>query len=226
MARHSTRARGKRTPAPMMRDSETPAERLIKRHVRPRDWPALLVLGEALLHWVGTGDDSALTMTDDEFLVGAAADGEAALSPSATASLNRSRARQLAAGEKTVGGTRISVERLARCLISIAEGADARDVFWQSGQEGTPSRGPMHSAVASIYWEHRLDGATRAVAVRLTHPAAKALAARWGADCPSDKTIIRIATHYREKIFNARAKDPRLPGLKARMARHQRRGRE
>lgn|GEM_PF-4479288 len=87
-------------------------------------------------------------------------------------------------------------EDMAKALIAIALGADAREVFRQNADPHRQSIALFNRTRAFVYWEARIKGATPADARRAAQNHFPDLPAL------SDTSITRLANQYRDEALN------------------------
>ncbi|HKQ14438.1 MAG TPA: hypothetical protein VJT80_13470 [Steroidobacteraceae bacterium] len=117
----------------------------------------------------------------------------------------------------------MSVDNIADCLIQIARGEDAREVFRQAGHTGRGRLGWYHSSLALTYWHHRVSTPhSHAKAIEATIEYATRLKDRYNVAVPSRESIARYARKHQDislwYIENNDSEKRDLAGLRALLA--------
>jgi hypothetical protein len=121
---------------------------------------------------------------------------------------------------KEFAGQTITHKRMAKCLIAIAYGADAREVFGQVSKGGRPEKEWIFTGMAFDYWGHR------ATFKSSEQQAAEHTIKKWSKHASSlkYKTVVRYATERREAAFlDLESTGMDLTELKKAIAPHQHR---
>lgn len=96
----------------------------------------------------------------------------------------------------------INLAHFARCIIQIAEGKDARELFGQTGVPGRQSESVYNSTRVWVYWQSRCDSPSdidRAVKRAQESVPSKS------APMPNREVIMRNARRYRDKVLKSLA---------------------
>lgn len=105
--------------------------------------------------------------------------------------------------QKMLRRAAMSVDNIADCLIAIARGADASEVFRQAGRPGRQRLGWYHTSVVFAYWQNRVAAPhSHRAGIIAAQRHVKAIQANYeGIPTLSDASIDRYARRFQDQVF-------------------------